>query len=58
MRGLVPRIHVLLSSQETKTWMAGSSPAKTVHMSQVTLAALICPSCPAEQEKIFCFFVW
>jgi hypothetical protein len=29
--GLVPVIHVLLSLQEAKTWMAGSSPAMTAY---------------------------
>jgi hypothetical protein len=30
MRGLVPRIHVLLSLSPLKTWMAGMKPAMTV----------------------------
>jgi len=29
MPGLVPGIHVLAAQQQTKTWMAGSSPAMT-----------------------------
>jgi hypothetical protein len=31
MPGLVPGIHVLLMSPESKTWMAGTSPAMTIH---------------------------
>jgi hypothetical protein len=29
MPGLVPGIHVLLTHEEQKTWMAGTSPAMT-----------------------------
>jgi hypothetical protein len=32
MPGLVPGIHVFLAAPRVKTWMAGTSPAMTVHM--------------------------
>jgi hypothetical protein len=31
MAGLVPGIHVLTALQQGKTWMAGTSPAMTMH---------------------------
>jgi hypothetical protein len=44
MPGLVPGIHTFLSSAQSKTWMAGTSPAMTVYLTPTCALALVSSS--------------
>jgi hypothetical protein len=50
MPGLVPGIHVLLSVERRKTWMAGTGPAMTAEVPQCSSRQMPRASCAGRSE--------